>query len=174
MTSNKCCLFSPDLRELLEKIDLAKYFSVFQEQEVIDYVKKFPVFSTIFCSDRHHNMFIHLVCFTWMQQSRDSRPSITDRSADCFVRSVLCNRPYMVSFFKVDLPTFMTLTDKDLKELGISTFGIRKKILVTIQGNLRFSFFFFSMIFLSRTLKNCTTEEKKSTCEEMMWICTNY
>lgn len=67
----------------------------------------------------------------------------TGRSADCFVRSVLCNRPYMVSFFKVDLPTFMTLTDKDLKELGISTFGIRKKILVTIQGNLRFSLFFF-------------------------------
>lgn len=92
----------------------------------------------------------------------------TDRSADCFVRSVLCNRPYMVSFFKVDLPTFMTLTDKDLKELGISTFGIRKKILVTIQGNLRFSLFFFSMIFLSRTLKNCTTQKKKSTCEEMM------
>ena len=66
----------------------------------------------------------------------------TDRSADCFVRAVLYNRPNMASFFKVDLPTFMTLTDKDLKELCSSTFGIRQKILVTIQGNLRYSLFF--------------------------------
>ncbi|XP_068721063.1 protein bicaudal C homolog 1-B-like [Montipora capricornis] len=56
----------PDLRQLFEKVGLAKYFSIFQEQEV-------------------------------------------------------------------DLPTFLTLTDKDLKELGISTFGIRKKILLMIQ-----------------------------------------
>ncbi|KAL9979678.1 hypothetical protein ACROYT_G017378 [Oculina patagonica] len=34
---------------------------------------------------------------------------------------------------EVDLPTFMTLTDEDLKELGISTFGARKKMLLTIQ-----------------------------------------
>ena len=144
---NIACVF-PDLRELLEKIELAKYFSVFQEQEVIDYVKKFPVFSTIACSDRHHNMIIHLVCFTYLNAiyatiSRfKTEYHQTDRSADCFVRSVLCNRPYIVSFFKVDLPTFMTLTDKDLKELCSSTFGIRQKILVTIQGNLRYSLFF--------------------------------
>ena len=30
----------------------------------------------------------------------------------------------------------MTLTDEDLKELGISTFGARKKMLLTIQGEL--------------------------------------
>ena len=46
----------------------------------------------------------------------------------------------MLSFLKVDLPTFLTLTDKDLKELGISTFGIRKKILLMIQGKRNFVF----------------------------------
>jgi len=39
-----------------------------------------------------------------------------------------------VSLFQVDLPTFMTLTEEDLKELGISAFGARKKMLLTIQG----------------------------------------
>ena len=38
------------------------------------------------------------------------------------------------SLFKVDLPTFMTLTEEDLKELGINAFGARKKMLLTIQG----------------------------------------
>jgi len=65
---NSCSAVShcSDLRELFETVGLAKYFSIFQEQEV-------------------------------------------------------------------DLPTFMTLTDEDLKELGISTFGARKKMLLTIQ-----------------------------------------
>ena len=47
----------------------------------------------------------------------------------------------MFSLFKVDLPTFMTLTEEDLKELGINTFGARKKMLLTIQGELRLIFF---------------------------------
>lgn len=34
---------------------------------------------------------------------------------------------------EVDLPTFMTLTEEDLKELGITAFGARKKMLLTIQ-----------------------------------------
>ena len=38
--------------------------------------------------------------------------------------------------FKVDLPTFMTLTEEDLKELGINALGARKKMLLTIQGEL--------------------------------------
>lgn len=70
MTSNKCCLFFPDLRELLEKIDLAKYFSVFQEQEVIDYVNKFPFFAvtaTITCS------------FIWFASHECNNLAIQDR-----------------------------------------------------------------------------------------------
>ena len=30
---------------------------------------------------------------------------------------------------KIDLPTFATLTDEELKEIGIPTFGARKKLL---------------------------------------------
>ena len=45
------------------------------------------------------------------------------------------------SLFKVDLPTFMTLTEEDLKELGINAFGARKKMLIKIQGELCLIFF---------------------------------
>ena len=31
---------------------------------------------------------------------------------------------------EIDLPTSATLTDKELKEIGIPTFGARKKLLV--------------------------------------------
>ena len=36
--------------------------------------------------------------------------------------------------FQVDLQTFLSLTDADLKELGITTFGPRRKMLLAIQG----------------------------------------
>jgi len=32
------------------------------------------------------------------------------------------------------MASFLTLTDKDLKELGITTFGARRKLLLTIAG----------------------------------------
>jgi len=35
-------------------------------------------------------------------------------------------------FPQIDLSTFLTLTDQDLKELGISTFGARRKMLLAI------------------------------------------
>ena len=34
----------------------------------------------------------------------------------------------------------MTLTDNDLKELGICAFGARKKMLITIQGPWNFKY----------------------------------
>jgi hypothetical protein len=37
---------------------------------------------------------------------------------------------------EVDLQTFLSLTDGDLKELGITTFGPRRKMLLAIQGDL--------------------------------------
>jgi hypothetical protein len=41
----------------------------------------------------------------------------------------------MFSFFvQVDWQTFMTLTDEDLKELGVTTFGARRKLLLAIAG----------------------------------------
>lgn len=38
--------------------------------------------------------------------------------------------------FQVDWQTFMTLTDDDLKELGVKTFGARRKLLIAIAGKL--------------------------------------
>jgi len=37
---------------------------------------------------------------------------------------------------QIDLVTFLTLTDQDLKDLGISTFGARRKMLTAIAGQL--------------------------------------
>ena len=37
---------------------------------------------------------------------------------------------------QIDLATFLTLTDQDLKDLGISTFGARRKMLTAIAGQL--------------------------------------
>jgi len=37
---------------------------------------------------------------------------------------------------QIDLVTFLTLTDEDLKDLGISTFGARRKMLTAIAGQL--------------------------------------
>uniref|UniRef100_A0A3Q3MVG4 BicC family RNA binding protein 1 n=1 Tax=Mastacembelus armatus TaxID=205130 RepID=A0A3Q3MVG4_9TELE len=41
---------------------------------------------------------------------------------------------------EIDLQTFLTLTDQDLKELGITTFGARRKMLLAISVNYRSSF----------------------------------
>lgn len=38
--------------------------------------------------------------------------------------------------FQIDLQTFLTLTDQDLKELGITTFGARRKMLLAISGRI--------------------------------------
>lgn len=35
---------------------------------------------------------------------------------------------------QIDLATFTTLNDQDLKELGINTFGARRKMLLAIAG----------------------------------------
>jgi len=35
---------------------------------------------------------------------------------------------------QIDLATFLTLSDQDLKDLGISTFGARRKMLTAIAG----------------------------------------
>ncbi|EDO31985.1 predicted protein, partial [Nematostella vectensis] len=35
---------------------------------------------------------------------------------------------------EIDLQTFMTLTEDDLKEIGVSTFGPRRKLLMAISG----------------------------------------
>ena len=39
---------------------------------------------------------------------------------------------------QVDLNTFLTLGDRDLKELGVLTFGARKKMLLAIAGMIQY------------------------------------
>ncbi|RMC11741.1 hypothetical protein DUI87_11865 [Hirundo rustica rustica] len=43
--------------------------------------------------------------------------------------------PSRDTFVLIDLQTFLTLTDQDLKELGITTFGARRKMLLAISGS---------------------------------------
>lgn len=41
---------------------------------------------------------------------------------------------------QIDYQTFLTLSDEDLKEVGVSTFGARRKMLLAISGeNLEFT-----------------------------------
>lgn len=42
---------------------------------------------------------------------------------------------------QIDLQTFLTLTDQDLKELGITTFGARRKMLLAISGEYNCSLY---------------------------------
>ena len=37
-------------------------------------------------------------------------------------------------YFQIDMATFLTLTDQDLRELGLTTFGARRKMLLAIDG----------------------------------------
>lgn len=46
---------------------------------------------------------------------------------------------------QIDLQTFLTLTDQDLKELGITTFGARRKMLLAISGEYKCSYVYFKI-----------------------------
>ena len=49
------------------------------------------------------------------------------------VYSVVNNCMYTL-VIQIDMATFLTLTDQDLRELGITTFGARRKMLLAIDG----------------------------------------
>lgn len=46
----------------------------------------------------------------------------------------LSNSVFMPLFLQIDFQTFLTLSDEDLKEVGVSTFGARRKMLLAISG----------------------------------------
>ncbi|XP_060578940.1 protein bicaudal C homolog 1-B-like [Ruditapes philippinarum] len=52
--------------------------------------------------------------------------------AELFIKLGLGKYTDLFQQQEIDLPTFLTLTDHDLRELGISTFGARKKMLLAI------------------------------------------
>ena len=64
------------------------------------------------------------------------------------------NATFNVSFDfrQVDFPTFMTLTDDDLQELGIGALGARKKMLLAIQGGL---YYLADMVNSSKMHERC-------------------
>lgn len=39
-------------------------------------------------------------------------------------------------FHQIDYQTFLTLSEEDLKEVGVSTFGARRKMLMAISGKI--------------------------------------
>ena len=45
---------------------------------------------------------------------------------------------------EVDLATFATLTEQDLKEIGIQTFGARKKLLLLANSKLHSNHYIYS------------------------------
>ena len=65
--------------------------------------------------------------------SHSSSPTRASPSkpGSCCTSSTLHPR-YTDTFVRheIDLPTFVTLTDEELKEIGIPTFGARKKLLL--------------------------------------------
>ncbi len=66
--------------------------------------------------------------------------------------------------FQIDLQTFLTLTDQDLKELGITTFGARRKMLLAISGTNKEEHVFITLCFscqpsfLSLSVISCPKE----------------
>ena len=43
-------------------------------------------------------------------------------------------------YFQIDMATFLTLTDQDLRELGLTTFGARRKMLLAIDGTYMYMY----------------------------------
>lgn len=41
------------------------------------------------------------------------------------------------ALLQIDYQTFLTLSEDDLKEVGVSTFGARRKLLLAISGESR-------------------------------------
>lgn len=45
----------------------------------------------------------------------------------------------LFALIQIDYQTFLTLSDEDLKEVGVFTFGARRKMLLAIAGKTRIS-----------------------------------
>ncbi|XP_076459489.1 protein bicaudal C homolog 1-B-like isoform X2 [Babylonia areolata] len=72
------------------------------------------------------------------QQQRGAQQMMTDNSggkvdlAELFSKLGLGKYTDLFQQQEIDLATFLTMTDQDLKELGITTFGARRKMLLAI------------------------------------------
>ena len=88
---------------------VCQFFSPTRDSPSESFIKTIPL--TPFIS------LIFNLIFTGFKFREQTSPD-ERRYADIFVRH------------EIDLPTFATLTDEELKEIGIPTFGARKKLLL--------------------------------------------
>ncbi|PIK61885.1 hypothetical protein BSL78_01216, partial [Apostichopus japonicus] len=70
----------------------------------------------------------------WSQKELNSSLSVKPDLSELFVNLGLGKYTDVFQQQEIDLATFLTLTDSDLKELGIATFGARRKMLLAISG----------------------------------------
>eukprot|EP00112_Aurelia_sp_Birch-Aquarium-sp1_P010739 Seg2286.5 transcript_id=Seg2286.5/GoldUCD/mRNA.D3Y31 product="Protein bicaudal C 1-A" pseudo=true protein_id=Seg2286.5/GoldUCD/D3Y31 len=78
------------------------------------------------------NNNIDFSCVLANDSSLGTLAAVTDL-CDLFSRLGLGKYADVFQDQEVDLNTFMTLTDDDLKELGVSTFGARRRMILAIQ-----------------------------------------
>ncbi|KAL8186893.1 UNVERIFIED_CONTAM: Protein bicaudal C 1, partial [Gekko kuhli] len=120
--SNGCNLNSlfkgSDLPELFSKLGLGKYTDIFQQQEVTSFKIEGRAESDHFPLTLAINHFL-------APKSQISEMMVS--------QSEEFRIPKIYWSSKIDLQTFLTLTDQDLKELGITTFGARRKMLLAIS-----------------------------------------
>ncbi|XP_072164676.1 protein bicaudal C homolog 1-like [Diadema setosum] len=69
----------------------------------------------------------------WVASDLNSSLSSQPDLSDIFLNLGLGKYTNVFQQQEIDLSTFLTLTDKDLKELGITTFGARRKMLLAIS-----------------------------------------
>lgn len=69
----------------------------------------------------------------WSHTELNSSLSVKPDLSELFVNLGLGKYTDVFQQQEIDLATFLTLTDNDLKELGISTFGARRKMLLAIS-----------------------------------------
>ena len=83
---------------------------------------------------KFHHRVIFEALYIWSFSEKGKREKLVFFEYSEYCKGFISKTNFV--FAKVDLPTFLTLTDDDLKELGIAAFGARRKMLLTIQGEL--------------------------------------
>uniref|UniRef100_I3JBG7 Bicaudal C homolog 2 n=1 Tax=Oreochromis niloticus TaxID=8128 RepID=I3JBG7_ORENI len=74
---------------------------------------------------------------TFSSSQRSPSPHLTDDLAELLGQLGLLKYIDVFEQQEIDYQTFLTLSDEDLKEVGVSTFGARRKMLLAISGESR-------------------------------------
>ncbi|MGH0127333.1 UNVERIFIED_CONTAM: hypothetical protein FKN15_030670 [Acipenser sinensis] len=142
-----------DLPELFSKLGLGKYTDVFQQQEIDlqtfltltdQDLKELGI--TTFGARRKMLLAVsaehylscsnYMDCISSMTGSNGCNLNGSFKGSDLpelFSKLGLGKYTDVFQQQEIDLQTFLTLTDQDLKELGITTFGARRKMLLAVS-----------------------------------------